>query len=171
MIFEQLKLNAVDVADIILGIIFISTFIGIFFFTYGSYMEKKIIDEQLNSIISDMLNISILNDKAKGILYDPLKSMKKPNLEEQDKEAAESNKQLIIKASVVLSLIFIIGMTIVIVLSIVYKFSVLERIGYNLIVLIFIGVIEMAFLTFIGGRYISTDSNFIKKSIINAFEE
>ena len=51
------------VSKVLINVLFISVFIGIFFFTYGSYIEKKIIKEQMVFLSKDIQNLFSLFGK------------------------------------------------------------------------------------------------------------
>ena len=44
-------LKAFETSNVIMHIMIISVFIGIFFFTYGAYLEKKILQNQLDFLV------------------------------------------------------------------------------------------------------------------------
>ena len=52
--------KAFTISNIIMHIIIIGIFIGIFFFTYGAYLEKKILKNQIKYMIDDSLDNLVL---------------------------------------------------------------------------------------------------------------
>jgi hypothetical protein len=162
-----LGLNNRDYSAIILNVVLISTLIGVLFFTYGSYIEKKVIDNQMKYIIDDVLQdiSNIDNDK---VLLNIFKDIKKPNLEKEDKEVEEINKALLKKAFLVLGSVFIIGIGISYYFARKGNHDFKDIIKETIIIVIFVGIVEIIFLTFFGSKYLATDSNFIKKKVIQA---
>ena len=153
-----------------MNVLLISLFIAFFFFTYGSYIEHKIVESQMKFLSDDITNTLRLfgknvNKKAK----EQILQMKTPDLSKADKATKLSNKQIMMKAAKV-NLIFTI-----IVCAIIYflynkskkDFNMKTLIYQNLILLVFVGLTEYSFITFFAADYVSIDTNNIKYNIIH----
>ena len=125
--------NKEEIANIILHVTLISTFIGIFFFTYGSYIEENIVKKQVNFLIEDNKEFVLLipND-IKQKIVDKINNIKL-DLAEDDRKAAEQNKKLLIKASKILAIGLIVGIAIVWKMSQMYNFNFMHLLKENLI--------------------------------------
>jgi len=159
-----------EIANVLMAVIFISSLIGTLFFTLGARLEKKVVDQQVKSIIDDILRtISILDHK--NILGNFADKIEKPDLSEADKKVAKANKKLMINAAILIASLLVVGLVVCFALSKIFKFSFLELLRKNLIILVFIAITEILFLYFIGTKYIGTDSNFIKKVSLYAIKK
>ena len=152
------------ICQIILNVTLISVFIGIFFFTYGKSVEEDIITDQSEYIASDIaseLNI-FLTDDVKTELKNSLNA---PSMEEEDKKANDSNKDLVKKSAIILSILFAVGITIVFVT--VRWAKVNENILLeSFIILCFVAFTEFLFLNLIARNFRIADDNFVKKQMI-----
>lgn len=162
-------LSSKDIANIILHILIMAVFITLFFFTYGAYLEKKIVKQQMNYIVDDLVgDIKVISPETATTLKNQLLNIKSPNLEQADKQAEENNSKLKMK-----TLKIVIGVSIVTLFVIYYMvkyfdLDVKNLIVANIISLIAVGLTYFMFSTYIIANYKSADPNFIKKSIIES---
>ena len=158
-----------EIANIILSVVLISTFIGVFFFTYASMIEKNIVETRCKTIVEDLTNSfsTVATPNVLKSINEKLEQLAPPNLSEEDKKVAENNKALIKKSAIVILLLLIVGLSIVFILYKIYKFPVKGLIINNLIMLVFVALTEFIFLTFFAQNFITVDSNFIKNKIIS----
>lgn len=168
-------LKAFDTSNVIMQIMIISVFIGIFFFTYGAYLEKKILQNQLDFLVDDSL------DSLKIFMPEISDSLKKPLREYQiklnpnaDKQVDNANKQTMKKAMYAILVGFVIGIIIIYVLykkldmeGNTTKQFVMKLVKYNLMSLIVVGLTEFSFATGFAKNFMSLDLNRIKKEIVN----
>ena len=85
-----------DYGEIILCITFFSSFIIIFYFTYGLYMERYILDSELSGIMDAFSKpLFLLNSESKQYLKEIVDSIKLPDASDADREVNENNKKLI----------------------------------------------------------------------------
>jgi hypothetical protein len=160
--------NKEDVANIILHVTFISVFIGIFFFTYGSYIEKKIVKKQVEFLIKSNKNmLIILPPEIKKTLLDEI-NMVKLDFVEEDKKVEEQNKKLKKKAFILFIICLVIGLSIVWKMSNSYNFGFSHLIKENLIILLFVAIVEFSYFTFIAQYYLSIDPNIIKRRLFTS---
>ena len=160
-------------ANIILHIILISTFIGIFFFLYaGKQIEPKVITIQVDRVIGEMTDDIklVLSDEEKAVIKNVFSSISPPDMSEDDKEAEETNKKLLKKATVFLAFTLCVGLLIVLALVFYYKLNFKEMIMENFVILLCVAATEFAFLSFIAKNYRSLDPNTIKLGLINSLD-
>jgi hypothetical protein len=157
------------IANIILHVILISTLISIFFFTYAAKIEEKIVKEQVEHIISDLVGpVKMLSPNYQKVVKMAAQLLESPNMDDLDKKVADNNKKLLIKVSIMILILVIVGV------FIIYKVSKTTRFGFdfkelmkhNAIILVFVLITEMAFITFIAKNHRMGDSNFVKKSVL-----
>ena len=158
--------NKEEIANIILHVTLISTFIGIFFFTYGSHIEENIVKKQVAFLIEDNKEfVSLIPNDTKKKIVDKINNIKL-DLAEDDKKFTEQNKKLLIKAATVLGIVFVVGVAIVWKMSEIYKFDFIHLLKENLIILCFVALTEFTFLTYYAQNYLSIDPNIIRRRCI-----
>lgn len=155
-----------QLCQIILNVTIISSFIGIFFFTYAATVEKQILEDQSKYISETMA------DKVKFFLPDNIKKeiandLQEPDLSKEDKDAEESNKKLRNKALVVLGILFIVGILATLTVSKI------GNIGFHIvkeaiIILLFVALTEFLFLNIITRNYKVADPNFVTKEMLKS---
>ena len=132
-----------QLCQIILNVTIISSFIGIFFFTYAATVEKEIIEDQSKTIAVSMANkvkYFIPGDVKQKIIND----LQKPDLSNEDKDVEKSNKDLRNKAFFVLGILFIVGILATIIVSKI------GNVGFHIvkeaiIILLFVALTEFLF--------------------------
>jgi hypothetical protein len=157
--------------QIVLNVTLISVFIGVFFFTYGKQVEKKIITEQTGYIATSLaedlgfyLNESTKN-QIKSSIVTPVEG-----LEEEDKKVQDSNNVLQNKAILALGILFLIGFSIVIFLR--EKKLTGEPVIYEgFIILLFVGFTEFIFFNLIARKYRVADPNFVKETFLKTIKD
>lgn len=158
------------IANVLLSVVLMSAFLGIFFFTYAAHIEKNIVKNQSEQIVIDLtadLN-AVLTPKQLSGLRDLVSSyIVTPNLSKEDMEINENNKLLTKKASLAIITFVVIGLTAVFLLSRMENFSLKDILIRNMIILFFVAMTEFCFLTYLAQNYITIDSNFVKYKIIN----
>ncbi len=82
-------------SKVLINVLFISIFIVVFFFTYGSYIEKKIVIEQMNFLSRDIKNLfGLLGKNINKTISEKLNNLKMPNLDEEDLKVRKNNNQI-----------------------------------------------------------------------------
>ena len=154
-----------QIVNIILNITLIGTFIGIFFFTYGKTIEENIVKTQ-SEFIADSIakDISTFIDKPTAITMS--KQIQIPDMSKQDNQVQIQNSQLQQNAFHILSILFISGIIISLIITKIYKLNFLSLLKTNLIILLFVAITEYIFLTYIGQNFISVDPNFVRYKIL-----
>jgi hypothetical protein len=158
-----------DYISILINVILATSFIGIFFFTYGAKIEENIAKAQANYIVDAMMDdVKLLPQDKLNDIKSSLQNMTPPDLTKEDNEVEEINKKLLIKALTVIGIIFLVGISTAYYLcQIGEKVNFMEVLKSGLIVLTFIGLTEFSFLTFFASYFISADPNFVKQTFIN----
>ena len=169
------KINKSKLAiTVISNVLLISLFIGFFFFTYGGYIEKKVVKSQMKFLADDIANYIKLSGKLTSTYAgNYLTNLELPDLEEEDHAAAEANKKTVKKA-IMANICFCICAFIV--MGLIYfkskkDFKLKEIVIQNIILLVFIGFTEFSFLTFFGSNYVSVNPNAVKEAIVKNLEE
>lgn len=155
-----------EIVDVIIGVVFMATFIGIFFFTYGAYIEKRIAKEQIEGAVDNLMQD--IKYFAGDQISPVLGLLKAPEMTEEDNKVRESNKALIKKVIMLITIFFVLGLGLAFSLSWFKGVNFMASVKHNIIILIFIALTEFSFLTFIAAEYRSLDPNIVKKTILHA---
>jgi hypothetical protein len=166
-------LKSKDFALILLNISFVATFLTIFFFTYASNVEKKIVESQMQYITNNFLdNISLfIPDSKRQLISSMLNHIKIPDLSSQDNKVNENNKKIMYEAFKVVLGFLITSVIITGLMSYYFDFSFKEIFLQSILIIAVVASIEYTFLTKFGSRFISADVNFVKYKIIDALEK
>lgn len=170
-------MNALIISEtavkIILQVIVIFCFIGVFFFTYASHIEKNIVINQTDDIVDDLTgNLKkILPDNVLSLLKVKFNQISKPDLSSEDLDIQNSNNLILRKAiesmfAISISLLFL---TLLIILFFhIDMHTMIDIFKETFVILLFVGFVEFTFLTFFAQNYRTIDSNFVKSKIINS---
>lgn len=155
-----------QICQIILNVTIISSFIGIFFFTYASTVEKQILEDQSKYIAETMAD-NVKNFIPGDVKQDIVKTLNKPDLSQQDKDAEDSNKKLRKKALIVLGTLFIVG------IIATFVVSKIGNIGFHIVkeaivILFFVALTEFLFLNIITRNYKVADPNFVTSEMLKS---
>jgi hypothetical protein len=159
-----------SIINTIVSIIFISTFICVFFFTYGKEVEKQIVKEQSEYIASSLM------DDAKTFIPDNMikniiNQIQMPDMKESDQQVENNNKEIQQYAIKVIGISSLIGIIIAYFLSYIYNIKFIDVIKNNLVILLFIAVTEYIFLTYIIKNFIIADPNFVRNKMLRVLKE
>jgi hypothetical protein len=158
-----------------LSVAFVSTFIGIFFFTYAKTVEKKIVLNNvtytINGLVDSFLTLIKSTEYGKYINLSQLSSNPDPADAEADKVVIAANKKLLIMAACVISILLITVLLLVFFISHKYNLNFKEMIIENLILVTGIGITEFLFLNLVARQFIAADNNFIIKKILTLFNK
>jgi len=163
--------NQAEIANIILHVILIATFIAIFFFTYASKVESKIVNDQVDYIVQDFTSdLNIFPQAYRDQLRKMVDKLTVPDMSEEDNQVVEHNRQLFHKVIKIFAAFVIIGLIIVAIIAYKYKLDVKTLIIKNIVVLLFIAATEFIFLTFLASHYRSADPNFAKLTLVKSLK-
>lgn len=154
-----------------INILFMSVFIGFFFFTYAAYIEKQVVASQMEFLCENITNFTSYFGKTPNkLLYNHINNLKLPDLSHEDQEVKESNKKILDKVIKLNTYAIVIVIAIIIFTNYKYnngnEYPLNEVIPQNLVILLVIALVEYVFLTYIGARYISLNPNNIKENIL-----
>ena len=131
------------VIKILLNVVLISTFIGIFFFTYETKIEKDIVEIQSTEIIQDLVGDfkKVLPRDVMQAVYDFVSpKLVAPNLESEDEYVKQNNKALIKKATMIMTTFSVVGVTLLIIAAFIFKVDMKEIAIHSVITLVFVGI-------------------------------
>ena len=161
-----------EITNIILHVILIACFICVFFFLYAVKIEEKIVEEQVDYIVTDFVsNLSILDDTSKQKLKQYVDSIKIPNLQEEDKQINDKNLDLRNYVLKIAGITIVVGLCFVYWMSVRYNFNVKELFIQNAIIILFVGLTEYCFLTYLASNFKSGDPNFVKRILVQSLQE
>jgi len=163
---------------------FIFGFLVIFYFLYVINVEKKDFGEQMDIIVDDLAKTvandlpDIINiDKSKYPDYDIIISGIIDTIEEKiTKDSKDQINQVIQNNNKIRNTVFIIVLFIFITILIIFIIFRKSLPYYSItkeafIVVIFIGITEFIFLSYISSKYISADPNKVKYALATSVHE
>jgi len=156
---------------VLINVLLITTFIMIFFFTYGIYIEKKVVVNQMDFLSSNITEtLKIFGADVNKNINDKINNITIPDFTEINKVINNNNKTIISK---IIKIYSIFGSVIIGMLLINYKLNtnsnlieLKEIILESFIILLFLALVEYSFLTFFSLKFISIDPNKTKLSIL-----
>jgi hypothetical protein len=160
-------------ASVILQITVIVTFISIFFFAYTSKIEHDVVVSQVDNLVQSFtedLDL-VATDEQKQVLRNFFAKMSPEDMSQADSDVAQKNGELVTETIKVISIVFAIGIFIVVVLTVYFKLNWWDLVKESIIGLIAVAFVEFAFLTFFVKNYNSLDPNSVKLHIIEILQE
>ena len=161
-----------SLADIILHIAFVGSFVIIFFFFYASFIERIVVQSETTEIVKDLSSqiSALLSDDENKNVRTQMQNLQYPDMSGADASVASQNKKLL-KQSLILLAIGI-GIAIVLIGICWYfgNFSIKELFSHNLVALISVAVTDFTFLTVFARVYRPSDSSVVKKTTFTAVE-
>ena len=160
-------------------VVFVFSFLVLFYFMYVVNIEKTDFQEQIDLIVDNLMSDikgqldsivesdmnKIPKDDFKLILFGTIDTIEEKinmSAKEAVKAINDSNNSLKNKVFNVLMIIMVICVLFMILLSCYPVFTILKE---SIITIFFIAMVELIFLTYISGKYISADPNKIKNLI------
>jgi hypothetical protein len=157
-----------EIANIILHVVFISTFIAIFFFTYAAKVEEEIVKLQVQYLVDDLTtNAFLLPDHIKKSIKIKLDNITLPDLQSADNAVKEQNKKLMDHAIKIMLVFSVFGLLSAYYMSSVYDFSFIELLKENALAIVFVALTEYLFLNYVVKNYISADPHYVKRTFLN----
>ncbi len=184
MIFEL-------ISKVLINVLLISMFICIFFFTYGIYLEKLTIANQMKILADNFTDTfklfgnSINKNLYNYININLLSAKNIEKIKKDDDDALKGNPKIMNK---VVFYIFLFFMSVVIIVGalkwIQVKntpivpgappndiFNIKKILIESFIVLVFIGLTEFSFLHFFGPQFVSINTNNVKLQVFKDLEK
>jgi hypothetical protein len=156
------------ISGIILSVIFVATFLSIFYFTYVAKVENDIVVQQIQYLIDDFTkDMKFLSPQELQLVKSNLKKMKHQDLSSQDADVEKSNHAIMMKTIYFIIVLNVVGLVIVYFISKKYGFNMLDLLKKNFIILISIALTEFTFLNLFVRNYISIELNEIKLLILD----
>ena len=177
---EEKRFFVILTSKVLINVLLISTFICIFFFTYGTFIEKTVITNQMDIIANNFIDTFRLfgnspNTNLKNTIVNTLLIPDTINkISEEDHDALKNNPDII--KLVTYFILGFIGVVIVIIggflgTNFLTFCDLKEILIESSVILLFIALTEYIFLSFFGSKFISIDTNTIKLEIINNLSE
>ena len=155
-----------------------AAFVGIFFFTYGSYTERKVIDNQMDILVKDFTNdfVFFANEASPAAvksLQENVKNAKVPDTSSADKEVAENNHKLFLEAVGMLTITLFTGIALSVGLWLcmgkgVSYTDVSLKVGFLLFIVM---TVEFLFFTLVSQNYRPVDPNKVKGYMLGALDK
>lgn len=168
--------SAQGLSNLLLHVALIASLVVIFFFTYGSKVEREVVNRQTKFLVDNFTQGTVLlPDDTRKALKESINNMKVPNMKKADEEAAANNKKLVNKVTMMIGSLLAIVSVVVGGLwwmsrgnasGFMKEFS-LKRLAIdNLVLIASVGITEFIFTTFVIKNYLSADPNFVSKKMV-----
>lgn len=165
--------------EVFIQVVFVFSFLVLFYFYYVIGVEKKDFQEQIDLIVDDLMKDikvqidtivesdinKIPRDDFNTLLFGMIDVLEeKINASSKDavKTINENNNKLKNKVVFALSIVMCVCILVMIIFNCYPIFTILKE---SIITVFFIAMVELVFLTYISGKYISADPNKIKNII------
>ena len=162
--------------DIMIHTVILFTFLAAFFFFYISKIEQKAFEDEIANLIDDNLGPAIADNK--DLLY-PIVMPIKPMLKQfqnsyikPDRYITESNKLIKFTAVFVILLLLCTILTIILTVKLDCgkTVNITHIILENIVVFIFVGIVEFWFFTNIAIKYIPTSPSLMVNTLIDSLK-
>ena len=173
-------ITSFKISNMILHIVFISIFIIVLFFTYGTILEKKIVKLQIEYVVDKMLrNIKTIYPQLDMQQLIGTKIISIEDNVETKKAIDKKNRNLMIKSGISMGVLILIGISLILFIGwkferkldngtiLSYKTYLSKLTAYNLLTLLCVGLTYFGFINFVGYNYIYIDYYHIFKQTIN----
>jgi len=135
---------------VLINVLFISLFIGLFFFTYASHIEETVVHSQMKYLSEEIISkINMFGSNITSMFNSYISNIPKPNLDDADKEVEKHNlniKYTALYANIVFTIV--VSILIYFIYSNSDKsFNIKNILIKNGIILFFIALTEYSFLT------------------------
>ena len=166
------------IPSVLVMMAFYTTFVTIFFFTYGKLVEKAVVEENARLLVDGLVrNISFFGSeispdgmkKLQGALID----MKLPDTSSADRKVEKDNAKLVKSTFKVV----LIGAAIALALAVLFWWLIVRRswksfglniVGKSVLLLLVVAITETAYFTLITKNYHSIDPSKAKKAMVDA---
>ena len=165
-------LSTREIALIILNIVFMGTFLTIFFFTYAHKVEQQVFTNQINYITNDLLsdiNVVVPQD-TRPLLTAYLNDVQPPNYSSLDAQVTASNEAIKSKVFKIMIPTVIVALLTTFFMAQKYGFSYKEIFVQSMLTICVVGLVEYTFLKHFGSQYYSADVNMVKRKLLLAMQ-
>ena len=150
-----------------------SIFVGIFFFTYGVFIEKRAVKKQVKYLVDNLVPdiVSSLDPTVRQTILKSVPSSKQiqEDLSRDDERTLQQNKKIRHDGLRMIAGFACIGMGIVIVLNsaaLGCDISILEVVKRNIFLLAVVAIVEVVFFTLVPTSVQTIDPNVVKKNFM-----
>jgi hypothetical protein len=157
-----------EITDIVINVLFVATFLTVFFFTYVVKIEGEIVEDQVNYLVKDLSeNIKLLPEDVTAMMRQQVKTAPRPDMTKADETVQKNNDEIFWSTIKIVGVALGVGLTGAFVASRYWNFSMMDSLKRNLLILAFIALTEYIFLMTFGRSYRSADPNHVKLVILN----
>jgi hypothetical protein len=170
--------TAYETSNIILHVLLICLFIIILFLTYGVYLEKKVLSNQIKYTITKFTDDIIPFLPPNTNINELLKLNETPDTAHTSSKIAENNSAVFNKIFKFSGILVLIGLITIFIISyksnrmidgevVSLKTFLKQLFKDNIILLVFVALVYAGFVTYISYTYIYVYVNLLKRNIID----
>ena len=162
------------IINVLIQVLCIFIFLSVFFFTYASNVEGKVVENQVNFLLDDIfgININCMPDNIKAVIKNKVNGIEinspenislNEKINKSNDEIKNKTKDIAIKASIVVGIIVIVSFILSKNGPAFFKNLDLVKITKEtIVILIAVALTEFIFLVFLGSKYISISPHLLK---------
>lgn len=175
-----------NIISVVIQVTFIFTFLTVFFFLYVQGVEKTEFQNQLYIIVDDLMknskddlrkilnNSQLTNDQKYVLIAGAIDTMEEKIAQDSKNNIKSVNEQNYKTKLKALQYMVIAILGVILLVNIFIFFNICMPLEYQIkeamIVIIFVGLTEFAFLQLVASKYIAADPNDIKRTIGTAIQ-
>ena len=153
------------IMKIIMEVSLIVTVLVVIFFTFGKGVEKTVVEEQSAFLVDNLKSSSDIIMPGAARLSGAF--INTNVLSDSEIDTINSrNTQVESNAYKIFSAVTIGGMTLAFLFSLMFKLNFLSGLAESVVLVAFVGLVEILFLQYIGSRYILVDPGMVKNQIM-----
>lgn len=160
-----------SVSKVVMSVLMASAAIlGVFVFV-GTPVEKRVVQRQTAFVIKDILKDATLLGDAEAPVAAYVRSLRPPDMSDEDDASAATNSALIRKAAVTVGIAVAAGLVLTRWLSARAGFAYGPVLRQALVSCALAGATEVTFLLCFGQHFVSADPNFVRLKILEALSQ
>lgn len=159
---------AFEVANVMLSVALVATFVSLFFFTYVAEVEQQIVQLQMSRIVTDLLTpVKLMMSPSQiGTIKERLKTVTLPDTSAQDAQVEATNKTLRNRAFGIFfgstgGIILLLG-----ILRFFVYYDLTRLVVRNLLAIAFVAGTYFLFVTFVVRNFYLIDSNYVRYVVL-----
>lgn len=161
-----------SIADVVLHIIFVGTFVIIFFFLYASFIERTVVQTETTEIVQDLQSqiSAMLSDDENKQVRVQMQTLQYPDMSEADGSVQSTNDNLLIESLIFLGILVNCGLILICILWYFGRFSLGHLFLHNFVAVTSVAVTDFTFLTLFARSYKPSDASVVKKTLLTSLE-
>jgi len=162
-----------SVADVVLHVMLVGTFVILFFFFYASFIERTVVQTETTEIVQDLQSeiSALLSDDQNQQVRVQMQALQYPDMSAPDASVKSTNNNLLKQSLIFLAILVGCGIVLIGILWYFGGFSLKHLLLHNIVGVIAVAVTDFTFLTVFARSYKPSDSSVVKKTLFTCLEQ